>query len=73
VIDGFIIDFYCHEVGLVVEVDGGIHDEQQEYDAERDKVLMQRGIQIVRIRNEEVRQNLAGVLERIARACKGET
>lgn len=36
VIAGFIVDFYCHNAALVVEVDGGIHDQQQEYDAERD-------------------------------------
>ena len=33
VIAGFIVDFYCHKAGLVVEVDGDIHDLQQEEDA----------------------------------------
>ncbi len=34
VIDGFIVDFYCHATGLVVEVDGAIHDQQASYDQE---------------------------------------
>ena len=66
VIDGFIVDFYCHAAGLVVEVDGEIHQRQAEYDAERDRVLSARGLSILRVRNEEVEQNLADVLGRIA-------
>ena len=34
VIDGFIADFYCHAAGLVLEIDGGIHNRQREYDTE---------------------------------------
>jgi very-short-patch-repair endonuclease len=34
IIDRYIVDFYCHEKALVVEIDGDIHDLQQEYDAE---------------------------------------
>src|SRR5258706_6976758 len=44
VIDGFIVDFYCHRAGLVVEVDGAIHQQQQQYDLERDQVLSGRGL-----------------------------
>ncbi len=65
VIDGFIVDFYCHAAGLVVEVDGGIHEQQAGYDAERDRVLAGRGLRILRIQNEEVRNDLAMVLRRI--------
>jgi very-short-patch-repair endonuclease len=39
VIQGFIVDFYCHKAGLVVEVDGDIHDLQKEEDERREKVL----------------------------------
>jgi len=69
VIDGLIVDFYCHTAGLVVEVDGPIHDEQVEYDAERSRVLTARGLQVLRVRNEEVMQNLEDVLTRIRAAC----
>ncbi|MBH8562944.1 DUF559 domain-containing protein [Nostoc sp. CENA67] len=69
IIDGFIADFYCHAAGLVIEVDGKIHQQQAEYDAERDKVLSARGLRLLRIKNEEVRQELDQVLMRISKAC----
>ena len=70
IIDGFIVDFYCHAAGLVVEVDGPIHDEQSEYDAERDRALTARGLRVLRVRNEEVTRDLEGVLARIRVACR---
>ncbi|MDF2387243.1 DUF559 domain-containing protein [Nostoc ellipsosporum NOK] len=73
IIDGFIADFYCHAAGLVIEVDGKIHEQQAEYDAERDKVLSARGLRLLRIKNEEVRQELDQVLMRISKACCQET
>ena len=69
VIDGFIVDFYCHAAGLVVEVDGQVHEGQAEYDLERDRVLCARGLRIVRVRNEEIWGDLDGVLARIAGSC----
>ncbi len=69
IIDGFIVDFYCHAAGLVVEVDGPVHDAQIEYDAERSRILASRGLQILRFRNEEVMGDLGGVLQRIRAAC----
>lgn len=73
IIDGFIADFYCHSAKLIIEVDGGIHQQQAEYDAERDQVLLARGLRLLRIKNEEVRQNLDGVLVRIYTACSEDT
>ena len=70
IIDGFIADFYCHAARLVIEVDGEIHQQQAEYDAERDRVLSARGLRLLRIKNEQVRQNLDSVLARIAKACE---
>jgi len=65
IIAGFIVDFYCHKAALVIELDGDIHDLQQEEDARREKVLSEMGLRIVRFRNEEVMKNLAGVLGRM--------
>jgi len=65
VIQGFIVDFYCHRAGLVVEVDGDIHDLQQEEDARREKVLSELGLRVVRFRNDEVLRNLAIVVGQI--------
>ena len=65
VIAGFIVDFYCHKIGLVIEVDGDIHDLQKEEDARREKVLKEMGLRIIRFRNDEVENNLAGVITRV--------
>jgi len=48
------VDFYCHKAALVVEMDGDVHDRQQEEDARRDKSSSELGLRIVRFRNDEV-------------------
>lgn len=68
VIQGFIVDFYCHRSALVVEVDGDIHNLQQEEDARREKVLKDLGLRIVRFRNDEVVRELSMVVGKI-KAC----
>ena len=65
IIAGFIVDFYCHQASLVIEVDGDIHDLQQEEDARRENVLSEMGLTIVRFRNEDVIKDLPRVVERI--------
>ena len=65
VIDGFIVDFYCHAAGLVIEVDGPVHGLQRERDQERDRVLRGRGLSVLRVTNEEVRKEINAVLQRI--------
>ena len=70
VIQGFIVDFYCHRAGLVIEVDGDIHDLQQEEDARREKVLSKMGLKIVRFRNDEVMKSLSAVVGRIREAVR---
>ena len=62
---GFIVDFYCHKAGLVIEVDGDVHDLQKDEDARRDKTLREMGLQIVRFRNEEIVRNLSAVFGKI--------
>jgi very-short-patch-repair endonuclease len=74
VIDGFIVDFYCHAAGVVVELDGGIHRVHAAQDKERDLILRQRGLRILRFSNEQVTSELAAILTAVAKACgKGET
>lgn len=65
IIDGFIVDFYCHAAKLVIEIDGEIHQHQTEYDTERDQILSTKGLRLLRIKNEEVRNNLKVVLNQI--------
>lgn len=56
VIKPYIVDFYCHEIGLVVELDGSQHgtDDAIEYDAERTKFLEALGLTVVRYWNHDV-------------------
>jgi very-short-patch-repair endonuclease len=65
VIAGFIVDFYCHKAGLVIEVDGDIHDLQQEEDAKRETALREMGLRIARFRNDEILKNSSMVVGRI--------
>ena len=62
IIDGFIVDFYCHKAGLVVEVDGPIHLKLKIEDEERTSILLARGLNILRFNNREVMNNLDDVL-----------
>jgi|WetSurMetagenome_2_1015567.scaffolds.fasta_scaffold648187_1 very-short-patch-repair endonuclease len=64
-IDGFIIDFYCHSINLVIEIDGPIHDSQLHEDAIRDDALISKGLTVLHFRNDEILSNLEHVLERI--------
>ena len=61
----FIVDFYCHQTKLVVEMDGEIHDDQKEYDMGRTGEMEEYGIRVIRFRNHEVFEDLEGVVERI--------
>jgi very-short-patch-repair endonuclease len=64
-VDRFIADFICADVNLIIELDGGQHAEQQDYDAERTKVLNNCGYKVLRYWNNEVLENMDGVLEDI--------
>ena len=70
VVHGYFPDFYCHQHELIVELDGGIHEFQKEYDAEREAYLISLGFRIIRFKNEEITKNLKGVLQRIVNECK---
>jgi very-short-patch-repair endonuclease len=61
----YIVDFYCPEQSLVVEVDGDSHAdaEQIQKDQRRDRYLQSIGLKVVRYRNDDIMKNLDGVLE----------
>ena len=65
IIDGFIVDLYCHQAGLIIEVDGPIHQQQKIKDTERTRALSKRGLRIIRFTNQEVMNNLDQVLRQI--------
>ncbi len=63
-IDNYIVDFYCHELKLVIEIDGDSHnfDEVYENDIVRQKKLESLGIQFIRFDDIEVKKNMNNVL-----------
>ena len=69
----FILDFYCPSAKLCVEVDGPSHAEQREYDARRDRWLMERGIRVLHVSADDVEQRSAAVLADIAQAAAPST
>jgi very-short-patch-repair endonuclease len=61
----YIVDFICVERQLIIELDGGQHAEQLAYDRQRDAWLRSKGYTVLRFWNNEVMQQLEGVLEQI--------
>jgi very-short-patch-repair endonuclease len=66
-IDRFVVDFVCPEAKLIVELDGGQHDKNQEKDAERTRALEEMGYFVLRFWNNDVMRNTDGVVEEILR------
>ena len=64
----FIVDFYCPAHSLAVEVDGGVHDSRADIDGERDRILSSLGIRVLRVRNEEVIEDIDAVVRTIVQA-----
>jgi very-short-patch-repair endonuclease len=62
----FIADFYCHEAGLVVELDGAVHLKRKDYDKARDQTLKYLGLKTIRFSNEDIARNLKKVITSIA-------
>lgn len=63
----FIVDFYCREANLAIEVDGNVHDEpqQNERDIEREEILKNLGLRIIRFTNKEIFNDIEDVIKRI--------
>lgn len=64
-IDNYIVDFYCAELKLVIEIDGDSHLEMPEYDAERTRILGKYGLRLVRFTNETVLNNIEDVYKEL--------
>ncbi len=64
----YILDFYCHEKKLAIEIDGEIHQNRSNQDEFRDKYLESVGIKTLRITNEEILQDMDKVLTKIMTA-----
>jgi len=66
----FIVDFVCLEKRVVIELDGGQHAEQKEYDAERDAWLRAEGFRVLRFWNNEVLKSIEVIKEEILKTLK---
>ncbi|WP_374273966.1 endonuclease domain-containing protein [Brevundimonas sp.] len=62
---GFVVDFFCAELKLVIELDGGIHDLRTEVDSLRDERLIAAGFKVMRFSNGAFQSNPAVVLDAI--------
>lgn len=62
VIGNYIVDFYCAEKQVVLEIDGSSHDDKEEYDAQRDAFLAGLGLTVIHLQDRDVRHALAEVL-----------
>ncbi|MFH1252456.1 MAG: endonuclease domain-containing protein [bacterium] len=62
-IDDYIVDFYCHELKLAIEIDGISHDNKLRYDRRRQKRLEELGVNVIRFSDEDVRNQTESVLE----------
>ena len=67
----YILDFYCPEYLLGIELDGSSHDYKYDYDEQRTAFLNEQGIRVVRFSNEQVFSCMPGVIEEIIRAAMG--
>lgn len=68
----YIVDFYCAQVRLAIEVDGKVHDktEVKEYDQIRESELSNHNIFILRVSNDDILNNIDNVLETILNVIK---
>ena len=65
----YVLDFYCAERRLCVELDGSSHEYKYDYDEQRTAYLSQQGISVIRFTNEQVFTSLEGVVAEIVRAA----
>jgi very-short-patch-repair endonuclease len=68
----YILDFYCHEKKLAVEVDGDVHKNRKDYDEFRDEFLKSIGIITLRVTNEDVANDINYVLSEIRKGLNHE-
>lgn len=66
----FIVDFYCHQLKLIIELDGPIHDEQKDYDLKREHWLKENKYHVLRFKNDEVIFEREKTMEKIDEYCR---
>jgi len=66
----YVVDFYCHGWRLIVELDGSSHNGREEDDAARSEIIEASGLTVVRFGNDEVENDISGVLRRLQKHVK---
>lgn len=61
----FITDFYCHKKKLIIEIDGGIHEQQKNYDEMRTAIINELGVKVIRFNNVDMKNNLNKVIQEL--------
>ena len=61
-IDEYIVDFYCHELNLAIEIDGSSHDHKYDYDLRRQYELERLGVKFIRFDDIDIKRNMNDVL-----------
>ena len=64
-LDKYIVDFYCAELMIAIEIDGDTHADQEQYDKRRTENLNKYGVEVIRYTNAEVLNNLEGVYQNL--------
>jgi len=59
----YILDFFCFEANLAIEVEGKIHLRKREYDLERTRFLRSSGLEVLRFKNEDIENRIDWVIE----------
>lgn len=70
IILGYIIDFYCPQYKLAIEIDGKIHEKNLKNDKKRQKIIEEKKIIFIRFNSEEIENNIGSVLEKIKKIIK---
>jgi very-short-patch-repair endonuclease len=66
----YIVDFYCPQSRLIIEIDGDSHGDSQEYDRQRTEWLKSQGYQVIRFSNREVKEHFDTVIAEILFQCE---
>jgi len=64
-IEGFVVDFYCYELRLAIEIDGAVHNNQKDYDALRQILIEDKGIHFIRVSSWDIKANISILFDAI--------
>ena len=69
IIGNYIVDFFCPQLDVVIEIDGCSHANKQEYDSERDRYLRSLGLHVLHVYDTDVKRDIEGVMRIVIDFC----